>query len=328
MIDGPLPGGLPKAVEVAVLADVADLSAYGIGVSYNGGASDGVDYALSGSAPAGTYLTISKESVEFENYFGSAPDFVYSGLNSNGDDAVELFLNGVAVDAYGAVGTDGSGTGWDYADGFAYRLSGSAGGGTAFDAAEWSVSGRDALDGCTSNGACGGSASFVPLGTYAADEGACECVQPPPAEGYCSNNAWPSADLRCAVGGDAASECGCGATAATRRGLREGGVGEGEEQRKRRLPRKTGNPTNALTAQPTAQPTTEPPPATCECLTEPPAFTASPTLRPTPVQTPNPTAPPVDCPLSKIGEQCAADGECCSGKCKLNGSPNNREKCI
>ena len=37
VIDGPLTGGIPKAVELYVVNDIADLSVYGIGTANNGG---------------------------------------------------------------------------------------------------------------------------------------------------------------------------------------------------------------------------------------------------------------------------------------------------
>jgi hypothetical protein len=40
VIDGPLPGGLPKAIALFVRADIADLSVYGLGRANNGGGTD------------------------------------------------------------------------------------------------------------------------------------------------------------------------------------------------------------------------------------------------------------------------------------------------
>ena len=40
-IDGPLSGGVPKAVEIYVIEDVADLSIHGLGSANNGGGTDG-----------------------------------------------------------------------------------------------------------------------------------------------------------------------------------------------------------------------------------------------------------------------------------------------
>lgn len=51
IIDGPLPGGLPKAIELYASADIADLSIYGVGSANNGGGSDGVEFSFP-AAPA------------------------------------------------------------------------------------------------------------------------------------------------------------------------------------------------------------------------------------------------------------------------------------
>ena len=48
VVDGPLSGGLPKAVELYAIDSIADLSSYAIG-SANNGPSDGPEYSLSGS---------------------------------------------------------------------------------------------------------------------------------------------------------------------------------------------------------------------------------------------------------------------------------------
>ena len=48
VFDGPLPGGTPKGVELYVINDINDLSAYGIGAANNGGGTDGAGIYLSG----------------------------------------------------------------------------------------------------------------------------------------------------------------------------------------------------------------------------------------------------------------------------------------
>ena len=65
-------------------------------------------------------------------------------------------------DVFGVVGEDGSGTGWDHTDGWAYRLYGSTPS-SIFQLDEWSLSVSDALNGCTTNDIC---ASKFPLGTF------------------------------------------------------------------------------------------------------------------------------------------------------------------
>jgi hypothetical protein len=162
VLDGPLPGGLPKVIELYAFADIADLSMYGIGSANNGGGTDGEELTLEGSASAGDFIWIASEDVEFANVFGFAPDYVSSAAAINGDDAVELFLNGVVVDVFGEIDVDGSGTPWEYTDGWAYRNDKTMPDGT-FVIADWTFSGPDALDGLDAAGV----AAAVPFGTFA-----------------------------------------------------------------------------------------------------------------------------------------------------------------
>lgn len=169
IIDGPLPGGLPKAVEITALVDIADLSIYGISNANNGGASSGkADFTLTGSATAGQKFYIATESVQFAAFFGFEPDFTNNEANINGDDVIELFKNDAVIDAFGEVGVDGSGKVWEHTDGWAYRKSGSAPNGGTFDASEWTFSGVDALDGMTDNAT---ATSPFPAGTFTSEGG-------------------------------------------------------------------------------------------------------------------------------------------------------------
>lgn len=170
--DGPLSGGTPKGIEIYVVNTVADLSVYGVGSANNGGGTDGVEFILSGSANAGDFLYLATEAVEFENYFGFAPTFTDgAAAGINGDDAVELFYDvsgtftgsEVVVDVFGDINTDGSGEPWDHLDGWAYRNDGTGPEGSTFTVANWTFSGINALDGCTSNSTC---SSEIPIGTY------------------------------------------------------------------------------------------------------------------------------------------------------------------
>lgn len=77
VIDGPLAGGLPKAMELYALEDIDDLSAYGVDSANNGGGSGGVPvFFLSGNVSAGDYVYVASEEAGFETYFGFPPDFV------------------------------------------------------------------------------------------------------------------------------------------------------------------------------------------------------------------------------------------------------------
>ncbi len=165
IIDGPLSGGVPKAIEFFALEDIADLSVYGVEAANNGAASTGAEFTFPAVAvTAGTYIYLASEIAGFTSYFGKAPDYTSSVANINGDDAIVLFESGVAVDAFGTVGQDGTGTAWDHLDGWAYRAPGSLPS-AVFDASQWNFSGIDALDGTTSNDT---ASKPFPLGTYAA----------------------------------------------------------------------------------------------------------------------------------------------------------------
>ena len=148
VVDGPLSGGIPKAVEVYVQSDITDLSAFGIGSANNGGGSDGEEFTFpAGSATAGSYLYVASEAPGFQAFFGFAPDYTDSAASINGDDAIELFEDGVIVDVFGDPATDGTGQAWDHLDGWAYRNDGTGPDGSTFVIANWSFSGTNALDG-------------------------------------------------------------------------------------------------------------------------------------------------------------------------------------
>jgi hypothetical protein len=165
VVDGPLAGGRPKAVELYASTDIADLSIYGFGVANNGGGSDGEELMLSGNAAAGQYLYVSAETAEFENVFGFTPDFVNSFVVSiNGDDALELFENGELIDTFGEIDVPGTGQPWEYTDSWAYRTDDAGLDGSPFSIANWYFGGPNALDGLDA----AGTRAAVPFGTYSA----------------------------------------------------------------------------------------------------------------------------------------------------------------
>ncbi|WP_323787124.1 T9SS type A sorting domain-containing protein [Psychroserpens sp.] len=172
IIDGPLPGGFPKGLELYVVNDIADLSVYGIERAGNGNLSTGTQtYTFPADGyTAGDFIYISPESPWFTQYLGIAPTYEVTGgeLNNNGDDVVILYANGSVSDVIGVDGVDGSGETWEYLDGWAYRIDGQ-GPNATFDDAEWTYSGINALDGCDlgdDTGTNAGCASVFPLGTY------------------------------------------------------------------------------------------------------------------------------------------------------------------
>ncbi len=176
IVDATLTGGLPKFVELTNIGGMpADLSGYSLGVYSNGNTTlnGSVSRLLSGSLAAGDSYVLNFEnsdaagSSSFLTVYGADPDnFDFAAL-INGNDVVVLFLadgsgtSGVAtdtgadatkVDGYGVVGVGGSpgggvGEPWEYTDGYASRMLSTTGPAVIFNAAEWTFSGRDALDG-------------------------------------------------------------------------------------------------------------------------------------------------------------------------------------
>ena len=171
VVDGPLTGGLPKAVELYVANDIPDLSIYGVGSASNGGGTDGQEFTFPAvSATAGDFIYLASEANGFTTFFGFAPDFINATAPSiNGDDAVELFMNGAVVDVFGEATHTGA-LPWAYEDGWAYRADGT-GQDTVFALANWAFSGVNALDGAATNAT---ATTPFPLGTYTED------AAPPP----------------------------------------------------------------------------------------------------------------------------------------------------
>ena len=166
VVDGPLPGGLPKAIELYVVSNIADLSIYGLGSANNGNGGGTEEFTFPAvAATPGQFIHVATEQPQFNAFFGSDPDYLDSVASINGDDAIELFMNGVVVDVFGDVNTDGTGQPWEYLDGWAYRVDGTGIDGTTFVLGNWTYSGPNALDGETSNAT---AATPFPIGTYAA----------------------------------------------------------------------------------------------------------------------------------------------------------------
>ncbi|MDC3336421.1 HYR domain-containing protein [Flavobacteriales bacterium] len=162
--DGPLPGGLPKGVELYAINAIADLSQYGISSANNGsGTTDSAEFEFPPVAlTAGQFIYATSDSAGFADFFGFNADFIDNSMNVNGDDAIELFHMGSVIDVFGNVNVDGTGQPWDYLDGWAYSKNTRFLGST-FNNGEWRYSGTNAFDGETSN--LFASVPF-PIGSY------------------------------------------------------------------------------------------------------------------------------------------------------------------
>jgi hypothetical protein len=170
IIDGPRTGGTPKAIEIYVVKDIADLSIYKVQNYGNGSGTASPPQALSGSATAGDYLYVASESTQFTAYFGFSPDFVGSALNVNGNDVVALTKNDTVVDVFGTIGVDpAADTTFNYLDSWFYRKSNTEPSST-FTLADWTFpeGQSDALDSLGTSGVNPsiGNALRMPIGTY------------------------------------------------------------------------------------------------------------------------------------------------------------------
>jgi hypothetical protein len=171
VVDGTLPGGLPKWVELTNTGSSAvDLTLYSFGNFNNGSTTlgGGAAATLIGTLPAGASYVINYDADNgsgvgtFYDVYGQDPDFYMGGAYVNGDDVLALFLgnatgdgsNATMVDVYGMLGTDGSGTTWETTDSFSYRCGNSANNGT-FDENDWHIEGLNGLEaGCNGDDLC------------------------------------------------------------------------------------------------------------------------------------------------------------------------------
>jgi trimeric autotransporter adhesin len=155
VVDGPLSGGLPKAIELYAIKDIYNLGRYGIESANNGGGSAGVPefvFPQGQFVAAGTRIWISADAPQFVSFFGFSPTFINNVAQINGDDAIVLYNDGQVIDVFGQVSYPAnSPLAWIYEDGWAYRKNSTTNDGTVFNLSNWNFSGRDALDNAVTN---------------------------------------------------------------------------------------------------------------------------------------------------------------------------------
>ncbi|VAW37176.1 hypothetical protein MNBD_GAMMA01-2018, partial [hydrothermal vent metagenome] len=155
VFDGPLSGGVPKMIEFYVLTDIPDLTIYGFGSANNGGGTDGEEFTFpAGSATAGDFLYLASETPNFTTYFGFPPDYTSGAAGVNGDDAVELFQNGLVIDVFGDINIDGTGQSWEYLDSFVHRVPNTGPDGSIWTEVNWTITPPNSVDGCATNATC------------------------------------------------------------------------------------------------------------------------------------------------------------------------------
>jgi len=144
IIDIDVAGGVGKGVHLVAIADIADLSIYGLGSANNQQGTDGQEFALSGSLTAGQHLLVTNSAADatgadvfLDGYLGASEafDLIINGagnaLQGNGNDAYELFLNETVIETYGVTGNVGDSSqgsvysmDWAYQDSWAYKVDG------------------------------------------------------------------------------------------------------------------------------------------------------------------------------------------------------------
>ncbi len=126
-------GGSVRAIQLRVLIDIPDLSIYGLGIANNGGGTDGQEFTFpANSANAGDEILVLRDADEAQakSYFGSCYDdftvILTNKITGNGNDAVELFNDGIVIETFGEVSFSGGSSNydlyWSYKDTWAYKL--------------------------------------------------------------------------------------------------------------------------------------------------------------------------------------------------------------
>ena len=149
---GPL-SGAPKGVELVTTADIPDMSLYGLGCANNGGGSDGVEWSFPAVAiDSGTSIYVVNDTAAFRSFFGFGAAFQDDGVanNFNGDDAFEVFEDGVVIDVFGDINLDGTGEPWEYTLSWAHRIAGGPDGNT-FVLSNWQFGDLNEFDGLFTN---------------------------------------------------------------------------------------------------------------------------------------------------------------------------------
>ena len=168
--DGTLLGGMPKILEITNRGTTTeDLADYRIQL-YSNGSTDPNTYNvmaygdLTGSmAPGDVFVIVHDYAVDSTDEYGytftppiagrfiSAPHATSQQVNNNGDDHYQLLMDDgmggdTLIDVYGVFGQDGTGTNWEFTDGYSARRPG-YGPNTTFTEAEWFFGGVNILEG-------------------------------------------------------------------------------------------------------------------------------------------------------------------------------------
>jgi len=166
IMDGDCPGGIPKVVEIYAEGTV-DFSLYSIEKQVNAHTDWEGTQDLSGlGSVTDAFVYLYKEdsaapglfAIEFPSATNVLDLSTVSVVDFNGDDSIRIIntATSAVIDQYGVDGEDGTGTVWEYKDGYGKRNSGTSANAGAFVAANWTIA-NGAFDG---HGTCGDGATF------------------------------------------------------------------------------------------------------------------------------------------------------------------------
>lgn len=156
----PSAGNTGKAILLTANQSISDLSIYGFGSATNGGGSDGQEYTFPAiSINAGQHIIVCRDSTALSNYFNGCleqfPGALYPNLiiqsssepTGNGNDAYELFENGLVIETFGDIthtyGSNYPSIPWGYRDSWAWKDT------AATNVGNWVFGGDNCTDGST-----------------------------------------------------------------------------------------------------------------------------------------------------------------------------------
>ena len=152
VMDFGLSGNFGKALMLTANQSISDLSQYGIGSATNGGGTDGQEYTFPAvNVSSGQHIVLCRDSAALSTYFDGCleqfngaihPTLIITGSNEpsgNGNDAYELFYNGVVVETFGDINSSTN----TYRDSWAWKDTAAA------NVGNWVYGGNDCSDNST-----------------------------------------------------------------------------------------------------------------------------------------------------------------------------------
>ena len=156
----PSAGNTGKAILLTANQTISDLSIYGFGSATNGGGSDGQEYTFPAiSINAGQHIIVCRDSTVLSNYFNGCleqfagalyPNLIIQSSSEptgNGNDAYELFENGLVIETFGDIthtyGSNYPSIPWGYRDSWAWKDTAAA------NVGNWVFGGDNCTDGST-----------------------------------------------------------------------------------------------------------------------------------------------------------------------------------